>query len=132
PGNTKKRTGILLHILNDGSHDPLIPVGAAMKLEFSKGDDAIETIALDAQGRYVLAGTALNQEYLFVSRLLPNGTPDTLFGDRGVMGVKIKAPALTGSIAGVALQRDGRILVAANQKVGTTTYGFVFRLSPDG
>jgi uncharacterized delta-60 repeat protein len=114
--------------LADGTPDPTLP-GKVMRLEFSGGEDAIQALAIDSKGRYVLAGTAEDRKNVIVSRMSPNGEPDKTFADGGIIGFKVPSAA----VVGLALDHDGKIIVAANHTPPASwPQGFLFRLSPDG
>lgn len=86
-------------------------------------------------GKVVVAGswndnTGLGN-LLMVVRLLPNGTFDETFGHLGT--VLVNFPEIASAVAeAVAIDDEGRILVAGGSNNPGTVRGFVMRLSPLG
>lgn len=93
---------------------------------------AFQDVALDAQGRLVLAGAndGFVDNDLFAARLLPSGAPDPSFGTGGVV-VPALAQSETGAY-GVAVQDDGRILLAAEFGDESAQALSAVRLDADG
>jgi len=94
-------------------------------------------IARQTDGKLIVAGrwnksTTLTADFDFVvARYLPNGSPDTAFGNNGFVAV----PMGTGlDLANaLALQADGKIIVAGNAVVAAGNTDFaILRLNPDG
>jgi uncharacterized delta-60 repeat protein len=94
---------------------------------------AIADMATDPSGRLVVVWTTMQCDpittsrpcanpRLLVSRLRPNGKADRKFHHDG--GVVIPNGEVAGEIAGIAVQPDGRILVATSR--------FIVRLGPRG
>ncbi len=78
------------------------------------GDNAARAMALQANGKIVVAGTAIRngQADPAVIRLQPNGTVDIAFGEGGQRIIEMPGSQ---RVAGLALAPDGKIVV-----VGTT------------
>lgn len=88
------------------------------------GSAAGNTLALQPDGKVVVAGTGkdptTNALAFAAVRLLPDGTPDPGFGKAGV----VTLPVANMSIANaVAVQPDGRILLAGAALAGSPTGG---------
>jgi uncharacterized delta-60 repeat protein len=62
-------------------------------------------------------------------RINADGTPDTAFGNNGVVDLSIGGPTFAQALA---LQNDGKILVAGNLGGGLNGQPFVARFNPDG
>lgn len=94
-----------------------------------------EDVAIQADGKIVLAGSTLgpdNTQDFAVVRLNANGSPDMTFGVNGMIGIPFDSGFNEMGIA-VALQSDGRIIVAGNVQLGTSGWDFgVVRLHPGG
>ncbi len=90
------------------------------------GNDAAEAIALQSSGKILLAGSA--DAGLAIARLQPGGTPDAAFGPGGKRTVSF--PAGDAVAYGMALQSDGRIVLAGTAGTGTPT-GAIVRLQGD-
>jgi uncharacterized delta-60 repeat protein len=93
----------------------------------SEGD----AVAIDGQGRIVVAGEAGSPNQIALARYLPGGTLDSSFG--GGTGKVTRAVGVSGGGAGaVAIQRDGKIVVAGTDFPATGTEMFVARFNEDG
>lgn len=120
----------------DGSLDPAFGSGGVAHVDFSAYDDICTSLAIQDDGRIVVAGyTATPQSsagdyyHPVLARLESNGAPDPGFGDGGFVTY-----AQGGDAAGVALQADGKIVLVgfAYEDDGIATdYGIV-RFLPDG
>lgn len=90
-------------------------------------------LALQADGRIVIAGShsSFTSPGNFTAmRLLPDGTPDASFGVNGVAAVSLNAgQAVCGAMA---LQADGKIVLAGHIENGGDTDVFLLRLNTDG
>jgi uncharacterized delta-60 repeat protein len=82
-------------------------------VDFGGVDDA-RAIAVQANGKIVLAGSTNNGGDMAVARLQPGGTLDTTFGNGGKRTIDF---GRTDTAYGVGLQKDGKIVV------GGTTAG---------
>lgn len=122
-----------------------------LRLESFEGQPfELSDLAIDSQGRIVMAGTAAYARRAVILRFRPNGIPDSEFGG-GDGAVKTdfelpppehlvpgEDPTETGvSVAGVAVDPQDRIVVsgAAIEYFGyclTTTKGYVARLTAEG
>ena len=107
---------------------------------FDAGVEEAHAVALDDQGRIVVAGwhqAPSQPPAMAVIRFTSNGQIDTGFGDDGVVLIYL---SLEGTVAtDVAIQPDGKIVVAGEiegyaDEVGVGTYDHVgvARLEPDG
>ena len=127
----------------DGQLDPTFGTGGTLTLDANVGAD----LAIQPDGRLLLVGTADTTPpdappgsvtELSVMRLEPNGSLDETFGDHGTVNVPVTELSSSTSEtrqdqgSAIALQPDGRIVIA-----GTTDAGFardfaIVRLLPDG
>jgi uncharacterized delta-60 repeat protein len=109
-------------------------------VDFDLGGDnanAASAVVIDAQGRVLLAGFARvgsDTEDFAVVRLNPDGSLDTDFGDHGKQTIAFDLGGDNSDAAtAVALDAQGRIVVAGTARVGSTDYDFaVARLNTDG
>jgi uncharacterized delta-60 repeat protein len=95
------------------------------------GDDRATAVALQADGKVLLAGFAFvnNESDFVVARLNANGTPDTTFSGDGLQTVAWSANDLAWA---VAVQSDGKILAAGVSAVGNNRDFAVARLTASG
>lgn len=119
--------------LADGSLDASFGSGGVVDTDFAAGADVATSVALQADGRIVVAGLArigAGNDFA-VARYNADGTPDTSFGTGGkvttdIAGGSEGAPSL-------ALQPDGKIVIAGRFGSGNTTSGAaVVRYNSDG
>ena len=121
-----------------GSLDPSFGTGGMTTLLLPAGDFVPADVVLRPDGKVVVAGyTDLTGEHgdgiydFFVAEFTATGAPDRSFGVRGLATVDLGA---TDSLGAMALQPDGKLLVAGS------TVGFtnkkdriaIARLNPDG
>jgi uncharacterized delta-60 repeat protein len=119
-----------------GDLDPAFGTGGTVA--FPRSSDAA-AVAVAPDGSVVLAGTSVapvppfGPTDLTAFRLTPGGSPDPAFGAGGVAKVGLLGGTVTAAAAtAVAVQPDGKVVVAGT---ATTTAGkamAVARLNPDG
>src|SRR4051794_13531451 len=86
-------------------------------VDFGGVDDA-RAIAVQANGKIVLAGSTSNGGDMAVARLQPGGTLDTTFGNGGKKTIDF---GRTDTAYGVGLQKDGKIVLGGTTAGGTGT-----------
>jgi len=122
-----------MRFLDNGTPDPGF---AAVLVPFDRGGDLRESaarIALDGQGRIVLAGSAsvaLDNANFALARLHPDGELDPSFGNGGTVTHNSCNPLCfpverNNPGTGLALQGDGRIVVAGRVEDGSGNYRFL-------
>lgn len=118
-----------------GDLDPSFGSGGAVTHGLGSSDESpyIGGIVVQADGKIVVAGGSYPGDHgLLLARYLPDGSPDPSFGDGGYV------ESQTGDYAfaqEVALQPDGKIVVAGWSFQGDVNYDSVFtlaRYNPDG
>jgi uncharacterized delta-60 repeat protein len=124
----------------DGSLDTSFGIGGQVLTDFNNSTDWALAIALQLDGRIVVAGYAStpNLAYTFaVARYTSNGELDQSFGTGGKVtvffnkifkGGKSLRPLVASLIRDVAIQSDGKIVLAG---FADNNFGLA-RLSPDG
>lgn len=117
-------------VLASGGQDPFFGTGAVARIDTGADEDA-EAVALQPDGRIVVAGTRSSGEAadFFVARLTTGGSPDPTFSADGSTSVDFGG---YDTASAVAIQPDGKILVAGQRYVGTAGDMAVARLLPDG
>ena len=111
-----------------GDLDPSFGSGGMVKLLESEEESFAEAVAVQADGKIVVAGYDKGNAVLL--RLLPNGEPDLGFGAAGKVTTVI--PTGFSGFRALTLQPDGRI-VAVGEAKGATTGDFLFaRYTSDG
>jgi uncharacterized delta-60 repeat protein len=124
-GGTKADFGIVRYD-KFGNPDPNFGNGGKVITDFSGNDDSASAVALQSDGKLVVAGSAtLNSRDFAVARYDNLGNPDMSFGSGG----KVTTDFLGGIDRGsdVAIQNDGKIVVAgvANDANGVGDFGVV-------
>jgi uncharacterized delta-60 repeat protein len=115
---------IVDRVNSDGSPDGGFGTGGAATVDRGAGAQEAYDVALQPDGKIVLAGRTRSDDALF-ARLNPDGSLDQGFGDRG--GVEVDNGA-DDELYGVALQPDGKIVAAGYSGPPV----MVVRLNPDG
>jgi uncharacterized delta-60 repeat protein len=100
-------------------------------------DDEASAVAIDSQGRIVVAGTAEysnGSHYFGVVRLNPDGYYDTSFGigGRSASGFQDLVGGTSDHASAVAIDAQGRIVVAGSALNGNYSYYGVVRLQDNG
>lgn len=128
----------LARYLPDGTLDPEFGDGGRVRFDGLPFASAASAEALQPDGRLVVVGSIADEiihepfreSFLLVLRYLPDGTLDPEFGDGGVVRTNV-AHRLSGAAA-VALQADGKLVVAGKATNGRHDDFAVVRYLPDG
>jgi len=113
PGNDM----FVLRLNADATADDSFGNNGFTLVDFGGVDDA-RAIAVQANGKIVLAGSTNNGGDMAVARLQPGGTLDTTFGSGGKKTIDF---GRTDTAYGVGLQKDGKIVVGGTTAGGTGT-----------
>lgn len=91
-------------------------------------------VAVQPDGKIVLAGSADSgaRNDIAVARFLPDGSADRGFGHAGTVLTDVRGAGGNDVARGLALQPDGRILVAGGTDAGGGSEFVVLRYRPDG
>ena len=123
---------IVARFLNpDGTNDPSFGAGASYATVDFGGSDAGEAMVLQPDGKILLAGTtsASGTPDFAVARLNGDGSPDDTFGQGGKEIIDLGANDYAHA---VALQPDGKIVIAGETLSGAAGDIAVVRLQPNG
>lgn len=120
----------------DGSRDASFGTDGSVRIDFSGEGDIAHAVALQADGAIIVAGVArIPGPPLFagvpdfaIARLLGNGTLDPSFGNAGKLMIDFFGA--TDSAEAVAVQSDGRIVVAGGVRNAATNAMGLVRLVP--
>jgi uncharacterized delta-60 repeat protein len=124
----------LVRYERDGSLDTSFGTGGKVTTEIGSQNDAAYAIALQPDGKILLAGLtdiATNNTDFALVRYNPDGSRDTGFGTQGV----VVTPIGTGAdkAYAIVLQPDGKIVVGGESSTTSTGVDFALaRYNPDG
>jgi len=129
-------TGIcaVSRFLPDGSMDATFGANGVSTFSLITGNDQLNCVKLQSDGKIVVAGGRLN-EALGVARLLSDGSLDNSFGNAGKVVLPFSTPELDAPATGLAIQPDGKILVATKSDASNglnDNMSVIVRLMPDG
>ena len=118
--------------------DPTFSSGGEAIAHFGYGNDSVQALAVQSDGKIVLAGYALrgtDTDFAIV-RLNANGSRDTSFGTNGRVTVDVAAvagsPGDNDYAYAVSIDGNGKILVAGKAKIGTDYDFAIVRLNANG
>src|SRR5947209_11960304 len=118
-------------LLNAGDLDVIFAGGKATA-NFSLGAAQVEALAVQADGKIIAAGQAgSNGAEFALARWSRNGTLDPGFGSAGEVTTPLGASG-NSAARGVAIQPDGRILVAGSAGPGGSQEFALARYTPGG
>lgn len=125
-------------IAGGGFPDKLFANKGRVTSGLPSSEDSARDAAVQADGKIVVvgsilaSGTGMGYDF-YIARYNPNGTIDTTFGNNGQKVVQIGTVHSSESATSVAIQADGKILVAGSAQVPATVTEFaVVRLFPSG
>jgi uncharacterized delta-60 repeat protein len=125
-GSGSATSGVIVHILNSGSNDPSF--GSSGIVDFGTGV-ALGAVTVQPDGNILVGGIST----AFVERLQPDGSPDLGFGSGGSVTLTGPFSGITVTeITAMAVQTDGRIVVAATTMLAGNFGEMLLRLLPDG
>ncbi len=132
----------VLRLNADGSPDTTFGQNGFQTIAFDRGGDLSDTvtaIALQSDGKILVVGTSNGDPNTTgadwaVTRLTADGQPDNTFGTWGKAIVAFNLAGGTGQdrCFSVAVQPDGKILLAGSAQIGSAVRMAVARLETDG
>lgn len=102
--------------------------------DLGSSDDGWRTVRTDANGKLVAAGyrTVAGVKRVLVSRLATNGSADSGFGSGGHYSQDLSGANTDNQVSALALQPDGKIILAGTVVNGATSDAVIFRLNTNG
>lgn len=133
---TSRFSFALARFMPDGAIDTSFGVDGKATTIFGNHQDTAYSVAIQPDGGIVAAGTSVNfglsTMYIALARYKPDGSLDETFGDGGKV-LTLASTGLSAAAYSVALQSDGRIVVAGQSEYPDYTHGFgLVRYNPDG
>jgi len=131
--NTHNRTASLIRLNADGSPDYSFGLGGLLLLELP-GVSEFTSIVLQPDGKILCAGKIdfdSDTEFdIFLVRMKENGSFDSTFGVYGMMSAI--TDAFDEDISAIALQDDGKIVIAGSTDQSGTRDFLLLRFTSDG
>ena len=123
--------GVARFLVPSGDFDPAFGDGdGTAVVSFGSGTEIAHDLALQRDGKILLAGeSATGANDFAVARMTAQGTPDPAFGTAGKRVIDVPG---SGDAFDVALQPDGKILVAGDSNSSGKGGLAVARLLPNG
>lgn len=115
---------LVIRLNEDGSLDDTFGTGGMTELELSTGDDFAYAVAPLSDGRFLLAGTALDDQFRnqpVVVCMNANGSVDETFGTDGVASLDVVE--IDNKFWSVGVQSDGSIVASGHIDQGLTGSG---------
>lgn len=121
----------VVRLNSDGSLDTSFNGTGILSLDFGTGDDTLNAVTLQADGKIVVAGQANSSSSgnIAVARLNTDGSYDTTFNGTGLFTLDVQGNEDLASA--VAIDTDGKIVVAGSAST-TDIQSFAMRLNTDG
>ncbi|MHB8907719.1 MAG: hypothetical protein ACYDAA_02425 [Syntrophales bacterium] len=129
-----KSDALIVRLLQNGDLDASFGSGGIVTYEGLQGqNDYANDLALQADGKIVITGAVgtATSFSAFAARYLPNGQPDSGFGAGGAVIYRSPADLFFYGYS-IAIQADGRLLVAGTGSNGLNNDIFVMRLNGNG
>ncbi len=122
----------LVRYNTDGTLDPAFGKGGIVKTSLRCGDDHTSAVAIQPDGKIVMAGSSNNGSGndFAVLRYNINGTLDPAFGKAGIVVTSIRDG--NDNASGVAIQADGKIVVAGSSNNGSNNDFAIIRYNANG
>jgi uncharacterized delta-60 repeat protein/uncharacterized repeat protein (TIGR01451 family) len=117
-----ERRFVVLAVTPAGTADPAFGSGGAATLDVGAGGAVVRDMARQPDGKLLVAGTTGDGG--LVARFNADGSPDLAFSSDGIARVGVAG----GTVDGLALQPDGKIVVAGSAGADA----LVARFRPDG
>ncbi|MDY0351249.1 MAG: delta-60 repeat domain-containing protein [Desulfobulbaceae bacterium] len=129
--NSGSRDFALARYTPDGQLDPSFGEGGIVQDGYGGGNDEITALAVDPEGRLVIAGytTGTAGRAVIAGRYLSSGAPDPSFGDNGQSLIGIGRDALA---RGIDIDEQGRIILAGSFFHENRTEAMALRFTENG
>ena len=122
---------LVARYLSSGALDPSFGAGGVQRVDFGGRSDQANALAVQSDGKIILAGHSGGA--IAVARLAADGRSlDTSFGDNGDGEEVVPVSSLGSDAADVAIDGDGRIVVAGTSKTNSGGDYAVLRLTSGG
>jgi uncharacterized delta-60 repeat protein len=127
---TTSPTKIVLHrYLADGKPDPSLDADGTISFGLT-GNDLARTVAVQPDGKIVVAESSSANGYIIVYRRNLDGSPDLGFGGNG--SAAIPTSGSSAYVVDLLVGRDDSIVVAGNLYTGSDRDAMIARVTPGG
>ena len=108
-----------VRLMPDGSYDNTFGTNGIARYDIGAGDDYANDVILQPDGKAIIGGYENdgNDNNFCLIRINEDGTLDQTFGDNGVVITEVSTD--NDRIASMALQPDGKLVVAGSARIGT-------------
>ena len=124
-GRSTASGAVVARLRTNGAPDPDFDADGRVTLP---GGGSLSAVLVQPDRKIIVAGNAMGSELMTVTRLMPNGAPDTTFDGDGT--ATINFGSLADLLGDAVLQPDGKIVVAGSTQA--TGEFAVARLNPNG
>jgi uncharacterized delta-60 repeat protein len=131
-GGSAHRDLALARYDSHGNLDPSFARKGIYTRHVSDSSSVLLSLTKDAHGNYLGAAEAFNPTSLTAARLTHNGEADRAFGKDGLAVVPLPEPEFSASAAAIAIDREGKPLVAGTMHDACNSLFFLARLLPSG
>jgi uncharacterized delta-60 repeat protein len=118
--------GIVMRLKPDGTADDSFGTGGIVELPYGGPDDLLDDVLIQPDGKIVVVGKGGKTDDWVVTRLTPQGLPDSSFDGDGTAVLNLGGDDWASS---VALQADGKLVIAGHSSAQAI---WVARLNADG
>lgn len=125
---------LLVRFNADGSLDSGFGTNGMVLTDVDASNDFISAVAVQSDQRIIAGGVRFNSSadgQAIVMRHLPDGSLDNTFGTSGIRTLTVVG-AMDSYVKGLAVQPDGKIVVAGQYYSATGWASFATRLNADG
>jgi uncharacterized delta-60 repeat protein len=122
----------VVRVRTDGTLDPSFGTGGRIAIDFGTATDRAYVLAQQADGALVVAGGGGDGRFQLRRIDAATGATDSGFGSAGIVALPVGSAGTTAYVRGIALEYDGRILVAGDARIGSTRDQVLMRLLPSG
>jgi uncharacterized delta-60 repeat protein len=111
----------IIKLTSTGTLDAEFGTGGKIIVNAINGNEYPTAIKLQPNGKLLLTGSDGGSANIFLARLNTDGTPDNTFGTNGTTITSVREGGEDNAKA-IAVQTDGKIIIAGNQCGGMCTY----------
>ncbi len=117
---------------SNGSIDPSFGTNGFTTIDFSSNYDAANALAIQSDGKILVAGRSTSNVYydVAIARLNANGQLDNSFNGSGKVLVDLQGES--DEARTITLQKDGKIIIAGLSSTATAGNALALRLNTDG